>query len=116
MRQNNLLKVSKLFQGNTAAALAKQHGVSRATIVRDGQFAAAVEKLEALDPEITKKVTKGEAPARIYVIKAAKLLDEHPEKAAAVLQGKVSLMSIQNEIKNEEGVLSSRRSPSASSP
>jgi len=92
----------QVVSGDTAAALAKQHGVSRATIVRDGQFAAAVEKVEALDPEITKKVTKGEAPARIYVIKAAKLLDEHPEKAAAVLQGKVSLMSIQNEIKNEE--------------
>jgi len=86
----------------TADILAKQHGVSRATIVRDGQFADAVEKVEALDPEITKKVTKGDAPARIYVIKAAKLMDEHPEKAAAVLQGKASIKSIRSEIKNEE--------------
>ena len=44
---------------STAEALAKQHGVSPRTIKRDGQFAAAVEKVEALDPEITKKVTKG---------------------------------------------------------
>jgi len=86
----------------TADVLAKQHGVSRATIERDGQFAAAVEKVEAIDPEITKKVTKGEAPARIYVIKAAKLMDEHPEKAAAVLQGKASIKSIRSEIRNEE--------------
>jgi len=67
---------------NAAEVLAKEHGVSPRTIKRDGQFAEAVEKVEALDPEITKKVIKGEAPARSHIIKAAKLMDEHPEKAA----------------------------------
>jgi len=92
----------QVVSGDTAAALAKQHGVSRATIVRDGQFAAAVEKVEALDPEITKKVTKGEAPAKSHIIQAAKLMDEHTEKAAAVLQGKAKISSVIREIKKEE--------------
>jgi len=39
-------------QPTTAERLAKQHGVSRATIERDGQFAAAVEKVKAVDPAI----------------------------------------------------------------
>jgi len=87
---------------NQAETLAKQHGVSPATIKRDGQFAAAVEKVTALDPEIPKKVTKGEAPAKSHIIKAAKLMDEHPEKAAAVLQGKAKISSVIREIKKEE--------------
>lgn len=86
----------------TADSLAKEYGVSPATIKRDGQFAAAVEKVEAIDPEITKKVTKGEAPAKSHIIKAAKLMDEHPEKAAAILQGKAKISSVIREIKKEE--------------
>lgn len=76
---------------STAQRLATQHGVSAPTIKRDGAFAAAVEKVKAVDPEIEKKVTENTAPAKSAVIKAAKLLDEHPEQAKAVLLGERSV-------------------------
>mgnify|MGYP001153489250 CR=1 FL=1 len=38
---------------DTAALLAKQHGVSRATIIRDGKKAEALEKLSETKPEET---------------------------------------------------------------
>jgi len=47
-----------------AERLAKQHGVSAATIKRDGKFAAAVEKVKAVDPEIEKKIVSGNAPSK----------------------------------------------------
>jgi len=40
----------------TAESIAKQHGVSEKTIRRDGQFAAAVDKLKAIDPDIEQKI------------------------------------------------------------
>lgn len=93
--------------GDTATALAKQHGVSRATIIRDGkkadaleklaaehhvspatvkragEFASAVETVRAEEPETVKK---GEAEIlrrakEIKKARAAKRVDERKEKA-----------------------------------
>ena len=64
--QNEDLKASQ--------QLAKQHGVSKATIERDGQFAAAVETVKAVDPEIEAKVVEGTAPSKGAVVEAAKAI------------------------------------------
>jgi hypothetical protein len=44
---------------DTATALAEQHGVSRATVIRDGKKAEALEKLAKTNPEAAKAVTGG---------------------------------------------------------
>jgi phage N-6-adenine-methyltransferase len=63
-----------VFSGETAERLADEYGVSRATIERDGQFAAAVDKLglqrEAAAGEIT--------AARSEIIEAARGMGVHP--------------------------------------
>jgi len=69
----------------TAEHLAKQHGVSAPTIKRDGKFAAAVEKVKAVDPEIEKKIVSGTSPPKAAVVEAAKLVEKEPEAAKAVL-------------------------------
>ncbi len=58
----------------SAQKLAEEHGVSRATIKRDGQFADAVDRLD-LQREITGGKIK---PAKQEVVKAARSLPEHP--------------------------------------
>lgn len=75
----------------TADRLAVEHGVSAPTIKRDGQYAAAVEKAAALDPDLPRKVATGEAPPKSAVIRAAKLLDEQPALAASILAGDTDL-------------------------
>jgi len=80
---------------DASAALAKQHGVSPATIKRDGKFAAAVEKVKAIDPQIAAKITSGKAaPPRSAVIKAAQLLEASPEKAAKILRGETTVNAV----------------------
>jgi len=69
----------------TATKLATQHGVSKATIERDGKFAEAVEKVKAVDPEIEKKIVSGTSPPKAAVVEAAKLVEKEPEAAKAVL-------------------------------
>lgn len=59
---------------DTAERLAKEHGVSRATIVRDGQFAEAVEVIKQVDPQIEAKVVAGSGPAKGAVVEAAKVI------------------------------------------
>jgi len=44
---------------NTAATLAKQHGVSERTIIRDGKKAEAIEQLRKTKPEAAKAVVDG---------------------------------------------------------
>lgn len=68
----------------TAEKLASQHGVSRATIERDGQFARAVETVKAVDPEIERKIITNEAPPKSVIIEAAK--QETPEAIQEVLK------------------------------
>lgn len=70
----------------TADHLAAEHDVSAPTIKRDGAFAAAVEKVKAIEPEIEKQIATGEAPAKSTIIKAAKA--ETKKEAKAILAGK----------------------------
>lgn len=65
----------------TAERLAVQHGVSRATIERDGQFAAAVDTLKPHVPDIEQRVMSGDVPSKAAVVEAAK----EPEKAVEIL-------------------------------
>lgn len=58
----------------TAKALAADYGVSHMTIERAGKFAAAVETLKAVDPDIEAKVVTGKGPTRKAVIAAAETL------------------------------------------
>ncbi len=66
---------------STAASIADQHGVSEPTIKRDGQFAAAVEKLKPTVPDIEKRVMTGNVPSRKAVVIAAK----EPSRARSIL-------------------------------
>lgn len=77
-------------QGDTATRLAKQSGVSRATVVRSGQFAAAVDRLKSIAPDIERRIMQGDAPPRSTVVKAARLLDTAPDQAAALLRGDIT--------------------------
>ena len=64
------------FEGpfSTAESLAKEHGVSRATIERDGQFAAAVDRLG-----LQREVAAGEITAtRHEVVQSARALGDNP--------------------------------------
>jgi hypothetical protein len=96
------IKLAQSEPISTADKLAAQHGVSRETIKRDGQFASAVEKLSAVKPDIAAAVSRSEAPPKKEVIRAAQLLERDPEKAAAILAGEgkkvhVSMNSGENE-------------------
>lgn len=64
----------------STAKLASQHGVSPATIRRDGAFAKAVEKLKPVIPDVEQRVLAGKAPSKDAIVKASKA----PEKAKAV--------------------------------
>lgn len=68
-----------VFSERTAEKLASAHGVSPATIKRDGAFAAAVEKLKPVIPDVEQRVLLGKAPSREVVVQVAK----SPEKAKA---------------------------------
>ena len=77
-------KVDREFRG-TDDKLAKEYGVSDMTIQRAGKFAAAVETLKAIDPEIEQKVVTGKGPTRKAVVAAAETAD--PLEAKAILSG-----------------------------
>lgn len=80
------LAQSELVTGATYERLGTELGVSPATIKRDGAFAAAVDKLAPVAPELPEQITRGEAPPRKTVIEAAKLVDKQPKEAAEVLR------------------------------
>lgn len=80
----------------TSERLAEEHGITEKTIRRDGQFAAAVETLKPVIPDIEQRVLSGDIPGKQEVIDAAK----KPETAAQALPPKsahVSHNSGQNE-------------------
>lgn len=90
------------LKGKTASRLAREHGVSRQTIERDGRFADAIEKAAALDPNLERKVVSGKGPPKAAVIKAAELLEQHPDKAREVLDGKRTTAHVVRELRREE--------------
>lgn len=55
----------------TADRLAEQFGVSPATMKRDGQFAAAVESLKPVIPDIETRVMAGDVPSKKAVMETA---------------------------------------------
>jgi len=69
---------------SSAERLAKQHGVSKATIERDGKFASAVEKVKSVDPAIESKVVAGTAPAKGAIVEAAKQIVKAEAEVKAV--------------------------------
>lgn len=73
----------------TDVKLSKQYGTSPATVRRNAQFAAAVETLRAIDPDIEAKVVTGKGPTRKAVIAAAGKVDSDPTGAVAMLVGTV---------------------------
>mgnify|MGYP000853928784 CR=1 FL=1 len=77
-------KVDREFRG-TDDKLAKEYGVSDMTIQRAGKFAAAVETLKAIDPEIEQKVVTGKGPTRKAVISAAQCVDD-PDMVETILK------------------------------
>lgn len=72
--------------GRTSDRLASEYGVSHAAIEANGKFAAAVETLRTIDPEIEAKVVTGKGPTRKAVIAAAEAIAE-PETVKAMLSG-----------------------------
>lgn len=64
----------------TADRLAKQHGVSPATVKRAGQYAEAIEKIKPFVPDIEQEIRKPEGPTQKQVIEAAKEPERAPEK------------------------------------
>jgi site-specific DNA-methyltransferase (adenine-specific) len=79
---------------STAQKLAKQHGVSKATIERDGQFAEAVATVKAtVDPEIESKIVRGAGPSKAAVVEAAKMLGSRKDREAALVWDKARNMA-----------------------
>lgn len=87
---------------STAESLAVQHGVSEKTVKRAGQFAAAVDKLKTVAPELSTAINAGTAKPRRDVIKAAALLESKPEKAREILHEGKSAADVTREIKKQE--------------
>lgn len=69
---------------STAEIVAKETGVSKATIERDGKYAEAVEKVAEVVPDVRAKVRSGEVQ-KADVIAAAKVVEEEPVKAREIL-------------------------------
>ncbi len=84
---------SDTLADDTAFRLAHEHGVSPATIKRDGQFAAAVEKLTPSMPDLPKQIASGKGPAKTRVVEASK----SPARAAEILAAtaKPQIMSVE---------------------
>jgi hypothetical protein len=79
--RNGQVDGQNVHQPTTAETLAEQHGVDERTIRRDGRFAAAVEIVKAVDPDIEAKVIRGDAPPKAAIVQAAKVIEEAEEEA-----------------------------------
>ncbi len=58
-----------------AKTMAKEFGVGRSTIERDGQFAAAVDKLNDVIPGVEEKVLIGKGAPKKVIVEAAKIIE-----------------------------------------
>ena len=70
----------------TSEKLAEEHGVTDRTIKRDGQFASAVDRATAIDPDLPSRIATGDAPFRQTIIKAADTAKSDPDKARSLLK------------------------------
>ena len=66
---------------DTASLIAKESGVSRRTVIRDGKFADAVDTLKSVVPDIQQRIMSGAFTSKKAVIEAA----ANPTKAEAIL-------------------------------
>lgn len=117
----NLQKMTKAEAGaskgqndtcsNTAEKIARQTGVSEATIKRDGKFAESIDKLDKADPtlKLKEKIMKfdPEAPKKTDVVKAAEVVEDKPELAKKILSGETvcqQLNAIEDKLTENSGV------------
>lgn len=97
------------FKGKTAAQLAREHGVSRQTIERDGQLAEAVETLKSIVPDIEQRVmSRKGAPTKKTIMEAAKVAPHDPDEAALTIQGQPREKPNREPIKQANGVVRRR--------
>lgn len=101
-RTGRAFGADKMSTPKTAEQLAQEHGVDEKTIRRDGEFAQAVDKARTLDPDLEHKVVSGKGPPKAAVIKAAELLDRHPDRAREVLEGRRTTADVVREIRRQE--------------
>jgi len=101
--QNGTL-IEKRSEQTTAETVGKDFGVSKNTVKRAGKFADAVETIKKIDPGIEKKIITKLAPPKAAIIKAAELLETHPEKATAILAREKKASDVIREIKKAEVV------------
>jgi len=73
----------------TAEVIAKETGVSPATVKRDGQYAEGVEKVAEIVSDVRAKVRAGKV-SKGDVIAAAKVVEINPEEAKKLLAGEKS--------------------------
>jgi len=78
---------------STAEKLAKEHGVSPATVKRAGQYADAIKKVDGAIPGYSAATT---AP-RQAVVKAAALIEHSPARAEEILNGGKSFADVRRE-------------------
>jgi len=85
----------------TAAKIAREHGVGEATVKRAGQFAAAVDRLKDVVPDIVDTINTGNAKPRKDVIKAAEMLETRPDLAVEIIKGSATFAEIKKAEKKE---------------
>lgn len=86
--QRGAQKLDHNEPASTAELISRQHGVSPATIKRDGQFANDIEKLKEIVPDVEQRITskdRSEQPTKAEIQIAANLVETHPAAAAAIL-------------------------------
>lgn len=81
--------VPKLNPETTAESLAKEYNVSEKTIKRDGDFAKGVEAIGKKDPELKKKILRGESPISKGKIQG---LAKDPKKVESILNEEPSVL------------------------
>jgi DNA modification methylase len=84
-----------------AEKLARQHGVSKRTVERAGQYAAAIDTVKKTDPDIEKKVKENRVPHR-DAVRTANLLERGGQRAQDVMAGKMTIAQAERDIAREE--------------
>jgi len=89
VNQHTVAKVQNEPLQTTAEVIAKETGVSPATVKRDGQYAEGVEKVAEIVSDVRAKVRAGKV-SKGDVIAAAKVVEINPEEAKKLLAGEKS--------------------------
>jgi len=83
----DVIEVAAEEPRDIAAEVAAECGVSRDQIIRDGEYAEAVDAVSQIVPDIRAQVRSG-AVRKQDVLAAAKVATSSPEKAAEIVSGK----------------------------